>query len=47
MGGSFAVCKVENCDIPGMTIDGIDVKEALEFYRKHLKICKCKEYCDK
>lgn len=36
MGGSFADCKVENCDISGMTIDGIDVKEALEFYKKHL-----------
>ena len=36
MGGSFADCKIENCDISGMTIDGIDVKEALEFYKKHL-----------
>lgn len=34
MGGSFADCKIQNCDISGMTIDGINVKEALEFYKE-------------
>ena len=33
-GGGFTNCKIENCDISGMTIDGINVKEALEFYKK-------------
>jgi DNA-binding transcriptional MerR regulator len=33
-GGWFVDCKIENCDISGMTIDGIDVKEALEYFKK-------------
>ena len=33
-GGSFKDCKVENCDLMGMTIDGINVQEALEHYKK-------------
>lgn len=32
-GGWFVDCKIENCDISGMTIDGINVKEALEYYK--------------
>lgn len=36
-GGGFVDCKIENCDISGMTIDGINVKEALDFYKNHLK----------
>ncbi|WP_310604428.1 MerR family transcriptional regulator [Anaerosporobacter sp.] len=31
--GSFQDCKIENCDISGMTIDSINVKEALEYYK--------------
>ena len=31
--GGFADCKIENCDISGMTIDGINVKDALEYYK--------------
>ena len=30
----FTNCKLESCHIAGMTIDGINVKEALEFYKK-------------
>ena len=32
-GGSFKNCKIENCDISGMIIDGINVKDALEHYK--------------
>ena len=31
--GSFKECKIEKCEISGMTIDGINVKDALEFYK--------------
>jgi len=36
-GGSFQNCKIENCALSGMTVDGIDVEAALDFYRDHQK----------
>lgn len=32
-GGNFKDCQITNCDIGGMTIDGINVKDALEYYK--------------
>lgn len=32
-GGSFKDCKIENCNIDNLTIDGTNVKEALEYYK--------------
>lgn len=32
-GGSFKDCKIENCDISGATIDGVNVVEALKYYK--------------
>ena len=34
-GSSFKNCKIQNCDLTGLTIDGINVKDALEFYKQH------------
>ena len=31
--GSLNNCKIENCDLTGLTIDGISVEEALEYYQ--------------
>ena len=36
-GGSFKECKIEKCEISDMTIDGINVKDALEFYKNSKK----------
>ncbi|MBO5272987.1 MAG: nitroreductase family protein [Clostridia bacterium] len=41
-GSSFKDCnftdvKLENCDIAGMTVDGINVKAAIEFYKNRKK----------
>ncbi|MDF2542447.1 MAG: transcriptional regulator, MerR family [Herbinix sp.] len=33
-GGNLKNCQINQCDIQGLTIDGINVKEALEFYKK-------------
>ena len=33
-GGNLKNCKISECDISGMTIDGINVEEALELYKK-------------
>ncbi len=33
----FENCVLNDCNISGMTIDGINVKEALEFYKDYLK----------
>ncbi len=34
LSGSFKNCKITNCDIQGMTIDGINVEDALKFYKE-------------
>jgi hypothetical protein len=36
-GGSLKNCKIENCDLTGMTIEGINVEEALEYYKRQDK----------
>ncbi len=36
---SFKKCKIDNCDISGMTIDGINVKDALDFYKNQNGEC--------
>jgi len=33
IGGNFKDCKMIDCDLTGMTIDGVDVTEALEYYK--------------
>jgi uncharacterized protein YjbI with pentapeptide repeats len=30
----FRYCRMDGCDISGLTIDGVNVKEAIEFYKK-------------
>lgn len=35
VGGNFNNCKIENCDITDMTVDGINVKDALEYYKNN------------
>lgn len=32
-------CELENCDLTGMTVDGINVEEALEYYRNKNEDC--------
>lgn len=34
---SLRNCRIENCDTEGMMVDGIDLTEALEFYKKAMK----------
>ncbi len=33
--GSFHNCEFKNCDFTGMMADGIDVNEAIKFYKEH------------
>ena len=33
LSGSFNNCKITDCDIQGMTIDGVNVSEALEYFK--------------
>ena len=35
IGVDFNNCELSGCSIKGMTIDGIDVEEALSFYRNN------------
>ncbi|HBL84361.1 MAG: hypothetical protein A2Y17_04960 [Clostridiales bacterium GWF2_38_85] len=35
--GSFQNCQITDCDISGMTIDGINVKDAMELYKNNKK----------
>lgn len=36
-GGSFKDCKIENCELAGMTVNGINVEEALKLYKEKNK----------